>query len=29
VLNRGGGPLTVLNVYVETTPDGRRYLKMQ
>ena len=29
VLNRGGGPLTVLNVYFEATPDGVRYLKVQ
>lgn len=29
VLNRGGGPLTILNVYFEATPDGVRYLKMQ
>jgi hypothetical protein len=29
VLNRGGGPLTILNVYFEATPDGVHYLKMQ
>ena len=29
VLNRGGGPLTVLNVYFEATPDGQRYLKIE
>jgi hypothetical protein len=29
VLNRGGGPLTVLNVYFEASQDGVRSLKMQ
>ena len=29
VLNRGGGPLTVLSVYFEATPDGQRQPKMQ
>jgi len=29
VLNRGGGSLTILNVYFEATPDGGLALKMQ
>lgn len=29
ILNRGGNPLTILNVYFEATPDGARSHKMQ